>query len=143
MTTDLKQTFAIAKASILSLFNAIERLELALVAAIDPDAPCSYVPTPKALAGGSLPSSPADDEGGLSSFLTPPPDAAPGEGKGGPHVISTEGGNVTIENGKITNAWCSNCKRGGQPRHYSGCLWCICGHLIADTADLAAAYYGG
>jgi hypothetical protein len=150
---NLQQTFSNTKASILALFDAIERLEIELTAAdpIDPDAPCGYVPTSKALAylasvrsvpsvssapsvdglaGGSLPSSSAGDEGGSSSFPTPPPVA----GKGEVRTVPTEGGDVTVENGEIIAAWCANCKRGGLPLRQAGRLYCICGHLIAENA---------
>ena len=55
----------------------------------------------------------------------------------GPKVVVTSGGNVTTDGGKIVNAWCDRCNRGGLPSKRHGGLHCICGNVIAKAGELA------
>ena len=52
-----------------------------------------------------------------------------------PKVTQTVGGTITTEGGKIVNAWCANCKRGGLPSKRGGGLYCSCGHRIASADE--------
>ena len=51
--------------------------------------------------------------------------------------VKTSGGTVTLEGGRVVNAWCRTCKSGGLPGEFNGRLECWCGMVIAQAAEVA------
>ena len=50
---------------------------------------------------------------------------------------TTSGGHLLIDDGKIVNAYCARCNRGGLPSIRDGVVRCICGNEVARLPKVA------